>query len=89
MRLGKGKSMTEAIMVGDHVKYREDRPSPDVRNIGKVGTVVDPGILPPFPSHVWVEFPGEPEKAVDRGALLKIDPAGEIAAEDLNASNDE
>jgi hypothetical protein len=36
-----------------------------------------------------VEFPGEPEKAVDRGALLKVAPTATIAAEDLSASNDE
>jgi len=81
--------MTEEITVGDHVKYREDRPTPDIRNVGKIGTVVDPGILPPFPSHVWVEFPGEPEKAVDREALLKLASSVSISADDLNASNDE
>jgi hypothetical protein len=65
------------------------RPSPDIRNVGKIGLVVDPEISPLFPTHVWVQFPGEPEKAVDRRALLKAAPAAEIAAEDLNASNDE
>lgn len=81
--------MTQEITVGDHVKYREERPAPDMRNVGKIGTVVDPGILPPFPSHVWVEFPGEPEKEVDQGALLKVAPAADNTAEDLSASNDE
>ena len=93
MKLPKGmakeEDMTDEIRVGDRVRYREDRPSPDVRNVGKIGLVVDPGIPPPFPTHMWVEFPGEPEKTVDRSALMKVAATASIAADDLNASNDE
>jgi hypothetical protein len=79
-----------AIEIGDHVTLREDHPGPAPHNVGKVGWVVDPGRLPRSPKHVYVQFPGEPEYEYDRGALAKVHSGpGTIAAEDLNASNDE
>jgi hypothetical protein len=60
------------IRVDDFVKYREDRPPPDLRNVGKVGRVVDPGRTPSFPTYVFVQFPGEPECEIDRGALVRV-----------------
>jgi hypothetical protein len=62
----------DTIEVGDLVKLLEDRPGPAPNNVGKIGRVVDPGRPPPFSSHIWVEFPGEPECAYPRGAFVKL-----------------
>jgi transcriptional regulator with XRE-family HTH domain len=67
-----GESAMQNLRVGDSVKYREDRPGPDPRNVGKVGQIVDPGRPPISANCVFVRFPGEPELEVDRGALLKV-----------------
>ena len=59
------------LKVGDEVKFRENVLAPEMRNAGMIGRIVDPSTPPPFPSHVWVEFPNEPERAFDRGVLVR------------------
>jgi hypothetical protein len=62
--------MSIEIRLGDYVVFREDRPAPDVRSLGLVGQVIDPGYKPPDPTKVYVRFPNGRESWMDRGSLL-------------------
>ena len=46
-----------ATIFGDYVMFRDDRPAPDIRSVGLVGQIVDPGHRAPDASKVYVRFP--------------------------------
>ncbi len=62
--------MKNEIRIGDYVMFRDDRPPPDVRSLGLVGQVVDPGHKAPDATKVYVRFPNGRESWVDRGSLV-------------------
>ena len=75
VRLRKRMSaVTEGVemKIGDLVSYREDRPGSDLRKLGKIGRIIDPGHKPPFPTHVCVEFDGDGGTWVDKGMLAHL-----------------
>jgi hypothetical protein len=65
----KDVAMPQEIRIGDYVMLLENRPVPDIRSVGLVGQVIDPGYAPRSESEVYVRFPNGRESWVDRGSL--------------------
>ncbi len=61
--------MSKEFQIGDYVMLRDDRPA-DLRSLGVVGQIVDPGHNAPDPTTVYVRVPNGRESWLDRGSLV-------------------